>query len=621
MKKFFVVFLLMAVFLSGCAKEQDPEPVVLRESEDYYAVYAGEMTTFDYLVTNSAAEYDVLANCVDTLVEYNHLGVMQPGLATDWSCSDDGLVWTFKIREGAVWVTHEGEEYGPTTAHDFVNSLKYSFNPDNGSRSCNIAYSILKNGTEYYTGEITDFSQVGVKAVDDYTLEYTLVRPCPYFLTMLTYNPFMPLNGDFLAEIGEENFGTDNTTVLYNGAYIVTEWEPQDYRIMVKNEKYWDAEHVYIKQLNYKYNKEAGTLAPELFLRGDITGAGIPTAALDEWFNDPVKKDLIRPSTTSFYSYWYLFNFDPQYDDEYEPDNWRIVVNNKNFRKSMFHALDRYAAMLTADPYAPERKLNNTITPKNFCSYGGKDFTQIGDLAKWTNTESFDPDLALEYKAKALEELQGKAKFPVIVKMPYNTGNSDWTQRSQVVEQQMENLLGKDYIDIIPVGYPSTNFLTVTRRSGNYAFEECNWGPDYADPETWTDPWAIDPEGNSKYHYNFIEFAEEYIDPETGEHEYFVMLEEAKAEVTDIGKRYELFANLEAWWIEQAFGIPYGVGGGGYVASKLEPFTSPYAPFGLSNAKLKHQVVMEKPMNTEEWTAAYEKWQQDRDAALAEAGQ
>ena len=97
------------------------------------------------------------------------------------------------------------------------------------------------------------------------------------------------------------------------------------------------------------------------------------------------------------------------------------------------------------------------------------------------------------------------------------------------------------------------------------------------------------------------------------------MLEEAKAEVTDIGKRYELFANLEAWWIEQAFGIPYGVGGGGYVASKLEPFTSPYAPFGLSNAKFKHQVVMEKPMNTEEWTAAYEKWQQDRDAALAEA--
>ena len=217
------------------------------------------MTTFDYLVTNSAAEYDVLANCVDTLVEYNHLGVMQPGLATDWSCSDDGLVWTFKIREGAVWVTHEGEEYGPTTAHDFVNSLKYSFNPDNGSRSCNIAYSILKNGTEYYTGEITDFSQVGVKAVDDYTLEYTLVRPCPYFLTMLTYNPFMPLNGDFLAEIGEENFGTDSTTVLYNGAYIVTEWEPQDYRIMVKNEKYWDAEHVYINNSTTSTTK-AGTL-------------------------------------------------------------------------------------------------------------------------------------------------------------------------------------------------------------------------------------------------------------------------------------------------------------------------------------------------------------------------
>lgn len=612
-KRVLPILLLAVVLLAGCTQPEQPETPPeskVRESGDVYSVYSGEITTINYLVTSTTAEFSVAANTVDCLVEYDNLGIVRPALAESWKVSEDGLTWTFNIRKGVKWYTYQGEEYADVTAHDWVAAAKYILNPDNASATANIFYSVVKNAEEYYKGEIDDFEQVGVKALDDYTLQYTLKQPVPYFLSMLTYCPFMPANGQFLEEVGDQ-FGTDHTKILYCGAYILTEWRHQDERIYEKNENYWDADNVHIKKIVSRYNKEAATLAPEMFLRGEITGASIPTASLDEWMNDPEKSKMVRPAETSFYSYFYAFNFDPHFPDEYEPENWKIAVNNKNFRKAIFHGLDRISALLTLDPYEPERMLNNTITPKNFVAAGGKDYTMIGDLAKWTTGDSFDPELALEYRDKAKAELEGKCKFPVKIMMPYNTSGTQWANEAQVVEQQLEGLLGEDFIDIIPVGFPPTGFLNATRRAGNYALQNCNWGPDYADPETYTEPFY--PGGT----YNWPEKA---TDPayllDDGRTVYQKMVDDAKAEVIDIERRYELFAAAEAYLIEEAWVIPFRVGGGGYVATKLEPFASPYAPFGVSSLQYKGQIVMEEPMGMEEYKAAREKWERDRAAAL-----
>ncbi|NLA60027.1 MAG: peptide ABC transporter substrate-binding protein [Firmicutes bacterium] len=618
MKKFLASLLLvaMAVGLAACTQSAEPEPpkTTLRESEDYYAVYSSELTSLNYLVTSTTLEFGLATNLVDGLVEHNHLGIIQPCLAESWTVSEDGLVWTFKIKPGIKWVTYEGEEYAEVTAHDWVAAHKYGFNPANASKNANIVYEAVKNGKEYYNGEITDWEQVGIKALDDYTLEYTLNRPIPYFLTMLTYVSFLPVNGKFLEEVGEE-FGTDHTKILYNGAYRITEWVPQDYRTLVKNEHYWDKDKIYIKNMYYRYNKEAGTLAPDLFLQGEISGTGLSTEVLNDWMNDPEKKEIVTPVLPSTYSYFYAFNFDPQFDAEYEPDNWKIAVNNKNFRKSLFHGLDRISAMLTAEPFNPQNKIINTVTPKNFVSYGGKDFTQYGPLKDIVDRDSFDPELAKEYRDKAKAELEGKAKFPIKAMMPYNSTSSSWAQRCIVVEQQLESLLGQDYIDIIPVAMPGTNFLA-NRRTGNYAFLECNWGPDYCDPETYSDPFYPP----AKMNYNWPEKAIGYDDP-NGLCRYQNLVEEAKAEVTDLETRFEKFAIAEAWLIEEAFIIPYGLGGGGYQATKVEPFTAPYATFGMDMYKWKGQIIMDKPMNMDEWNEAYAKWQADRAAALAAQGQ
>lgn len=180
------------------------------------------------------------------------------------------------------------------------------------------------------------------------------------------------------------------------------------------------------------------------------------------------------------------------------------------------------------------------------------------------------------------------------------------------MEQQLETLLGKDFIDIIPVGYPATNFLGVTRRAGVYAIQECNWGPDYADPETYTDPFF--PGGT----YNWPEKATGYTEA-NGKGKYENLVTAAKAEVVDMTKRFDLFATAEAFLINEAMLIPYAVGGGGYVATKLEPFTYPYAPFGMSELKFKGQIVMEKPMDSVAYDTAFKKWQSDRAAALTKA--
>lgn len=609
MKRLFASLIILTMLLSSCGKGAKQE---LSDVQEYSTVYSGEVTTLNYLVTASENEFALAANLVDTLVDYDKYGVVQPCLATDWKESEDGLTWTFNLRKGVKWVTNTGAEYAEVTAQDFVDAMKYVLDEKNGSSTANIAYSVIKNAEKFYNKEISDFSEVGIKAKDTYVLEYTLEKPTPYFLSMLTYVCFFPVNGKFLSETGDK-FGTDNVNLLYNGAYILDTFVPQNTRVLIANESYWDRKNILIGKLTYTFNSEAATLAPELFLRGEITGADIPTASIDEWMKDPEKAAMVRPIATSYYTYFYAFNFNPKFDAQYEPENWKVAVNNLNFRKSIFHALDRKAAMLTSDPYEPERRLHNTITPKNFVDYKGKDYIKLGDLGKISDKDTFDSKKAVDYKEKAMEELNGKATFPVKVLMPYNTGSTDWTNRAQVVEQQLENLLGKDYIDVILLPHPATGFLNGTRRAGNYALQEVNWGPDYADPETYTDPFT--PDSN----YNWPHLAEGYKE-DNGKNTYENMVNKAKAEVLDLEKRYTLFADAEAFLINEAFVIPYAVGGGGFTASTLDPFTSPYSPFGVSSSRFKGQQILAKPLDTESYKAGFEQWEKERAAALKKAG-
>ncbi len=653
--------LVMVLALAACGGSKDdaqptgdPTVDVPGDGQSVYReLYASEVETFNYLKTGNSNDLKMSANCVDCLVEYDSYGVMIPALAESWEPNADNTVWTFHIRPGVNWVDYQGNVVGSVTANDWVTAAKYSNTAANEASNQYMYDGIVKNAQAYYeytayllasdNGAKTEdaegnpiepvaevkWEDVGVKALDDLTLEYTMEQPCPYFPSVLSYSSYMPVYEPFLTEKGE-NFGlaTGPDTILYNGAFLMGEFSPQDHRTLVKNPTYWDKDKVYLDRIELKYNATAGTLAPEQFVRGEVDLAELDASLLTAWLSDDATYAMISPTRPSVaYSYFYTFNFEPRFDASLEPDNWTIAVNNENFRHSLMSALDRKSALEVQDPQSPESLMNNTVTPETFASAEGVDFTQYPALKAISDGDSFDAAKALEYKAAAVEELTAAGcTFPVKVYMRYNPSTTNWDKECQVVEQQLEGVLGTDYIDVIVEAGPSTGFLGAVRRTGDYGFMKCNWGADYADPQTWTDPFD---EGNS-YNFMYTDPAKNVGDaPCTGKTpetqalvaKYYELVDAAKAITTDEQARYTAFAEAEAYLIDHAVIVPFSIDFTGYVATRLNCFEGQYAPYGLALQRYKGQHLMAEPMTMQQFTELNTAWQTDRVAALEAAGQ
>lgn len=644
----FLLALVMVLSMTACGGPAKTEaPVVSSEASAepataenavFRKLYASEVTTLNYLITTQENEMTVAANVVDCLVEYDNVGNIEPALALEWSSNEDATVWTFKLREGVKWVDKDGNEVAKLTAHDFVNSAHYVCDANNSAAGASQYTNIVAGAAEY--NEWTAYQLalptavdgvdengnavklvknedgeeeilveapeatlegIGVKALDDYTLEYTLIKSCPYFVSMVSTGPFMPTNAEFMTQCGDK-FGTSNEYLLYNGAYILSTYEPQNQRIMTKNASYWDIDAVHIDELQFKYNAEASSVATTMYLAGDIDMADVSADLLTAMMADPQYAEDIHPTRASTsYSYWYLFNFDPNFAEEYEPANWDIAVNNENFRKSIYAALNRTAALSASDAMDPASLVSNTITPAGFAS-ASADYTTYGDVAKFADTDYFNADAAVSYKDVAMKELTAAgATFPVKVLMLYNPTSSSWANESQIVEQNLEKILGTDYIDVIVQAGPDTGFLN-ERRAGNYGLMKCNWGADYADPETWTDPFV----DGSKY--NFI-FKAKSNETQALFAEYTKLVNEAKAITNDMDARYEAFAKAEALLLEHAFALPIHTSSRYYQMSNLNVFEGQYAPFGNATLRYKDQYLYTDSMGLEDWQAAYAKWQ------------
>ncbi len=619
------------------AATQEPAAAVT-EDAIYRTLYAGEVTTLNYLTTGQTNELTIAANVVDCLVEYDAYGNVEPALAESWEQNEDATVWTFKIRQGVNWVDKDGKVVAPVTAHDWVSSARYACDANNDSSTFHTMSGVIAGADAYYDWtayqmalptavdgtddagnavklitnedgeqevleavEEATLDGIGVKALDDYTLEFTLESPIPYFISMLSFGPYLPVYGPFLAECGE-SFGTDNETLLYNGAFVLSSFKPQQERVLTKNASYWDAENVFLTAVQQTYNAEAASIAVSMYQSGDIDQADISSNLLSAMMADPATASLIHPTRSdTSYSYWYLFNFDPQFDAQYEPENWNKAVNNENFRKAVVAAFNRMPALATHDRIDPTSMKNNTITPNGFCA-AEKDFTYYGDLKAYTDGDNYDEAKAADYKAAAVEELTAAgATFPIKVLMPFNPATANWAEECQVVEQILETALGTDFIDIIVEAGPDTGFLAAVRRSGKYAFMKCNWGADYADPQTWTDPFADDS------NYSFI-FASEDETTKELYAEYLELVAAAKAITNDLDARYEAFAKAEAFLLDHAFAAPIHISDRSYQMSNLNVFEGQYASFGMASQRFKDQHLYETSMSLEEYQAAYAEW-------------
>ncbi|MDR1261943.1 MAG: peptide ABC transporter substrate-binding protein, partial [Oscillospiraceae bacterium] len=346
-----------------------------------------------------------------------------------------------------------------------------------------------------------------------------------------------------------------------------------------------------------------------MFLRGDVDYASINTALLTEWKQNDATKDIVipgQPDTT--YMYYYSFCYDPQFGEEYEPENYLKAIDNENFRQSLFWGINRYKALLAQDPYNPQLQQTNTITPVGWCNINGVDFTQVGDMKEISDRDSnnFDEQKALEYKAKAVEELTAAGvKLPIKLYMQYNPTLTSWEQEVQVVKQQLTDLLGADYIECIIQAGPTTGFLAAVRRSGDYGFMKLNNGASADDPDNWT--LAFRPENT----WTFIDKAKSPSVAALYE-EYLALLTDAQNVMLKSEERYEKFAKAEAFLLNHALVIPFCTDTEGYFVAKYNPFELVHNADRL----WKGGHVLESPLTEAQFLALYADWAVEREASL-----
>lgn len=242
------VAILSAAMLAACSTggKDATKPVT------YTYVFSTDPTTLDYTVSGNKSTKQVTGNVIDGLLENDQYGNLVPSVAEDWTVSKDGLTYTYKIRQGVKWYTNEGEEYGEVKAQDFVTGLKHA--ADKKSQALYLVQDSVQGLDDYVNGKTTDFSTVGVKATDDYTVVYTLNHPESFWNSKTTMGVLAPISEDFLASKGDD-FGkaTDVTSILYNGAYLLKGLTSKSSIEMTKNQNYWDKQNVFIDDIKLSF--------------------------------------------------------------------------------------------------------------------------------------------------------------------------------------------------------------------------------------------------------------------------------------------------------------------------------------------------------------------------------
>ena len=644
-----------AGLLSSCGGSSAGSTAATGDSTTYTVLYARQPATLNYLICSADPDLYHGTHCVDTLVEYDSRGKIREGLATSWAWDADTLTWTFHLRD-ENWVDYTGAVLGPVTAQDFVDALAYLLDPDYASGTASLVTPYVAGAEDYYNycvwrnnanngtvaedgttytidaaGTVTltaadgstttcpavDFSSVGVCAVDEHTLTYTLNYDFPGFLSLLNYAPFEPAYGPMLAELGDQ-FCTSAETACNCGAFYLAEYTPLESWVMKKNPENYDKDNVYIDTIRYIYNQEALISGPEMVRRGEIDQATISSDILDSWLADDTTKDMVsmeRPETGK--SYFYFFNFLPYahqfpnwnttgVDAQYQPDNWAKAVNSTNFRKAFLYAINPAVTLAVTAPEGYENYKLHTITPPSFCADSkGVDYTECGALANVT--DHFNEATAKQYRDAAVQELTAAgATFPIKVQYPYNPAVVDWDKQCQVFKQQVEGVLndGFDFVEIIITQGPSDNFLNAVRRAGAYEFMSYYWGADYSDPETEVYPFYQEA-GDRGTCYAFLRTGVEdgIITGETAGYvmTYMDMVEKAKAITADLDARYAAFADAEAYLIENALVIPLSLPVPPYIATRLNLWEGQYAPTGFSSNRLKGIHILDHYVSMDEY--------------------
>ena len=627
--------LATGILLSACGQSNT-------DTSTYSSTFSANPTTFNYLLDYYADNTAVITNLVDGLLENDSYGNLTPALAEDWSVSADGLTYTYKLRKDSKWYTADGEEYASVKAQDFVAGIKYA--ADNKGQAMDLIQNSIKGLNDYVTGATNDFTTVGVKALDDYTVEYTLTRPEPYWNSKTTNSILFPVNEEFLKS-KDKDFGTlTPDSILYNGPYLLKDFTSKSSIEYVKNPHYYDHDKVTIEKVKLAYfDGSDQEMTIRNFESGAYSIAGVypnssSYAKTKEKYQDNIVYSL--QDKTSWYFNFNVnrkaYNHTAKTSDQ-QKNSTQTAILNKNFRQAINFGINRtaYSAQSNGEE-AASKTLRNTLVPPTFVQVGDKTFGEVTASklvnygTEWSGINLADAQDAYFNKekaqakfAEAKKELEAQGvTFPIHLDVPVDQTNKNAVSGMNSVKQTLETVLGSDNI-VIDVQQLSTDdfgnvaFLAPNPAARDYDLNFDGWVGDYQDPSTYLDPFNAETGFYLKIFGIDAKDDQELI-KSLGLDTYTQLLKEADAENKDVAKRYEKYAEAQAWMIDNSLVMSAMSNGGTASVTKVTPFTRAYSLVGIKGDgnNYKYMRLQKDPVTKKQFDEAKAKWEAESKKAI-----
>ena len=594
-----------------------------------------ELESWNMLYTQKAEDANVVTNLWDGLLSFDRYGKVVPAIASSWEHNEDATVWTFHLRDDVDWVDCNGEVKAHLTSKDFLVGFEWVMNAiKNEANNTSMPNDTIVGAYEYYelTKEAGDAAAdmtyedmlaagVGIEAPDDYTLVFTCPSACPYFDTVAAYNSFYPVAPALIEELGVDGFRScDNTTMWYNGPYVVEEYIQGNTKSYLPNPNYYDAANVSRFERFTVTMISDGSISLQLYQSRELDEVDLGESNITTIQSDPsneYNQQLCEKRAKKF-SYCFIFNYDKKNTDGTPDENWNKAIANKAFRQCFSKGMVLNKFFARYNPINPLKCENDFFTMKGLCyTSDGTDYTNLVAKEMGLDGEAYDGKTMkrlranngdiTELKKQAMEELSAiGVTFPVHCSYYILAGSTSALDSATVLKQCFTDSFGDDFIVLDINTFVSSTMKEVVAPKLQ-SFVHMGWGADFGDPINFLTQIIVHDD-NAYYSCNMTNIAgivnngpASYQTELVAAYEKFTdLVNEARAIVDDTDARYAAFAKAEAYFLDENLIFPtvYDIT---WCLTHVNEYSKINAMYGPCNYKAVNWETSEEAYTTEQY--------------------
>ena len=596
-----------------------------------------ELESWNMLYTQKAEDANVVTNLWDGLLSFDRYGKVVPAIASSWEHNEDATVWTFHLRDDVDWVDCNGEVKAHLTSKDFLVGFEWVMNAiKNEANNTSMPNDTIVGAYEYYelTKEAGDAAAdmtyedmlaagVGIEAPDDYTLVFTCPSACPYFDTVAAYNSFYPVAPALIEELGVDGFRScDNTTMWYNGPYVVEEYIQGNTKSYIPNPNYYDAANVSRFERFSVTMISDGSISLQLYQNRELDEVDLGESNITTIQSDPsneYNQQLCEKRAKKF-SYCFIFNYDKKNTDGTPDENWNKAIANKAFRQCFSKGMVLNKFFARYNPINPLKCENDFFTMKGLCyTSDGTDYTNLVAKEMGLDGEAYDGKTMkrlranngdiTELKKQAMEELSAiGVTFPVHCSYYILAGSTSALDSATVLKQCFTDSFGDDFIVLDINTFVSSTMKEVVAPKLQ-SFVHMGWGADFGDPINFLTQIIVHDD-NAYYSCNMTNIAgivnngpASYQKDLVAAYEKFTdLVNEGRAIVDDTDARYAAFAKAEAYFLDENLIFPtvYDIT---WCLTHVNEYSKINAMYGPCNYKAVNWETSEEAYTTEQYDA------------------